>query len=76
MDSEACTRRLGSNLGRPLMVLLSVRRLVKFTTSWSVPVEVSQGDWPGIRGLNTVPFKPRTTGYVGKAENDRSKAGS
>jgi hypothetical protein len=58
------------------MVLLSLRRSVKFTTSWSVPVEVGWDDWLGKRGLIIVPFKPRTTGYVGKAENDVSKAGS
>lgn len=56
------------------MVLLSASRSVKFTTSWSDPVEVRRGECLGIWGLNTVPFKPRTTGYVGKAENDRSKA--
>lgn len=76
MDCEACTRRLGSNFGRPLMVLLSLRRSVKFTTSWSVPVEVGRNDWLGKRGVIIVPFKPRTTGYVGKAENDGSMAES
>lgn len=75
IDCEACTRRLGSNLGRPLMVLLSLRRSVKFMTSWSVPVEVSRYDWLRVckHGLIIVPFKPRTTGYVGKAENSGSK---
>ncbi len=56
------------------MVLLSLRRSVKFTTSWSVPVEVGRDNWLCKRGLIIVPFKPRTTGYVGKAENEGSKA--
>lgn len=73
MDCEACTTRLGSNLGRSLKVLLSLRRSVKFTTSWSVPVEVVRNNWLSNRGLIIVPFRPRTTGYVGKAENDGSR---
>lgn len=44
IDCEPCTRRLGSNAGRPSMALVSLTRSVKFITSWSVPVEGSRSD--------------------------------
>jgi hypothetical protein len=58
------------------MLFDPLMRSAKFTTSWSVPVEESRGDWLSEGGWmdhHIVPLKPRTTGYVGKAENDGSK---